>query len=180
MKLSRIGLVLVLTAFALPVFGQDVQYQMGGFAYQNRNNLWKSGGSVGWQSLAPAGTWWRNQAYVTRLSLTPDQQKKMDEVFQQTRIRLIDLTAALDKEEATLEPLLQADRLDEIKVGAQLDKIADARAELEKAHARMLLSIRQVLTPEQWKMLNGNGPRLEGYFKNIEKSKTLDLLRGKP
>jgi len=34
------------------------------------------------------------------------------------------------------------------------DKVADARAALEKANARMLLGIRQVLTPEQWSMLN--------------------------
>jgi Spy/CpxP family protein refolding chaperone len=97
--------------------------------------------SADWQNLVPSGTWWRNPANVARLSLTTDQQK------------LIDLTATLDKEEAILEPLLTADRLDEIKVAAQIDKVADARAELEKANAKMLLGIRQVLTPEQWTML---------------------------
>ena len=102
----------------------------------------------------PEGTWWRNQNYVSMLSLTTDQQKKMDEVFQQSRIKLIDLNAALDKEEAILEPMMEADRLDEGKVAAQIDKVADARAALEKANARMLLGIRQVLTPEQWSMLN--------------------------
>jgi Spy/CpxP family protein refolding chaperone len=109
--------------------------------------------SADWQNLVPSGTWWRNPANVARLSLTTDQQKRMDDVFQVSRIRLIDLTATLDKEEAILEPLLTADRLDEIKVAAQIDKVADARAELEKANAKMLLGIRQVLTPEQWTML---------------------------
>ena len=52
-----------------------------------------------------------------------------------------------------MEPLIKADRLDEIKVAAQIDKVADARAELEKANAKMLLGIRQVLTQEQWTML---------------------------
>jgi Spy/CpxP family protein refolding chaperone len=108
-------------------------------------------------TIFPEGTWWRNSPYVSMLSLTPDQQRKMDEVFQQSKLKLIDLNWALDKEEAILEPLMQADRLDEAKVTAQIDKVADARAALEKANARMLLGIRQVLTPEQWDMLNSWG-----------------------
>jgi len=108
------------------------------------------------KQLVPEGTWWRDQRYASVLSLTADQQKRMDEVFQQSRIRLIDLTATLDKEEAILEPLMQAERLDEARTAAQIDKVADARAELEKANARMLLGIRQVLTPEQWKMLDSS------------------------
>jgi Spy/CpxP family protein refolding chaperone len=102
----------------------------------------------------PEGAWWREQRYVSMLSLTTDQQKRMDAVFQQSRIRLIELTANLDKEEVILEPLMEADRLDEPRVVTQIDKVADARAELEKANARMLLGLRQVLTPEQWTMIN--------------------------
>ena len=36
---------------------------------------------------------------------------------------------------------------------AQIDKVAQARAELEKANARFLLALRAKLTPEQWKAL---------------------------
>jgi Spy/CpxP family protein refolding chaperone len=119
----------------------------------------------------PEGTWWRNQNYVSMLSLTTDQQKKMDEVFQQSRIKLIDLNAALDKEEAILEPMMEADRLDEGKVAAQIDKVADARAALEKANARMLLGIRQVLTPEQWSMLNVSNKWIGGPGWTVAKPK---------
>jgi hypothetical protein len=52
-----------------------------------------------------------------------------------------------------MEPLIEADQPDEGKILAQIDAIAQARAELEKANARMLLGIRQVLTPDQWKKL---------------------------
>jgi hypothetical protein len=37
--------------------------------------------------------------------------------------------------------------------------VAQARAELEKANARMLLGIRRVLTPDQWKKLQAETPR---------------------
>jgi Spy/CpxP family protein refolding chaperone len=53
-----------------------------------------------------------------------------------------------------LEPLVEnASPGDEAKILAQIDRVADARADLEKANARMLLAIREVLTPEQWSKL---------------------------
>jgi Spy/CpxP family protein refolding chaperone len=115
------------------------------------------------QILPPslAGRWWNLPQLAQRLSLTPDQQKKMDDVFQQNRLKLIDLTASLDKEEATLEPMVAADQPDPVKIRPQIDRVAQARAELEKANANMLLGIRLLLTPEQWKTLQavGTGPR---------------------
>jgi len=88
-----------------------------------------------------------------QLGLTADQLKKMDDVFQQTRLKLIDLNAGLQKEEVIMEPLIAAEQPDEAKIVAQIDKVAQARAELEKANARMLLGIRRVLTAEQWEKL---------------------------
>jgi hypothetical protein len=80
----------------------------------------------------------------------------MDDIFQQYRLRLIDLTASLKKEELMLEPLIDnGPPTPETapKMLNQVDRIADARAELEKANSRMLIGIFQVLTPEQWSKL---------------------------
>jgi Spy/CpxP family protein refolding chaperone len=106
----------------------------------------------------PPGRWWTDPAMVEKLGLTADQQKKMDALFQQHRLRLIDLSAALQKEEAIMEPLLETDHPEESRVLAQIDRIAQARAELEKANARMLLGLRSVLTQEQWKKLQAEAP----------------------
>jgi Spy/CpxP family protein refolding chaperone len=100
------------------------------------------------------GTWWREPNWIQTLNLTPDQQKKMDDAFRQNRIKLIDLTATLEKAELLLEPLVENVRPgDEAKILGQIDDVANARAELEKANARMLLAIREVLTQEQWSKL---------------------------
>jgi predicted RNase H-like HicB family nuclease len=48
------------------------------------------------------------------------------------------------KDEIGLEPLLAAEKPDEPKILAQIDRVAEARAELEKAHARMLPALRRV------------------------------------
>lgn len=109
----------------------------------------------------PPGKWWVDPAVVAHLGITADQQKRMEALFQENRLRFIDLTAALDKENAILEPLLQPDRPDEARILAQIDRIAQARAELEKANARFLLGIRNILTPEQWRRLQAehSGPQ---------------------
>lgn len=108
--------------------------------------------------VGPPGTWWRDPALVQKIGLTADQQKKIEDAFQQSRLHLIDLTAALDKEQVTMEPLLAADHPDEAKILVQIDRIAQARAELEKANARMLLGFRNVLSQDQWTRLRAGKP----------------------
>ncbi len=106
----------------------------------------------------PPGKWWNKPDLVARLKITADQQRRMDEVFQQNRDRLIDLHASLGKEEAALEPMMQAAQLDDSKILPQIDRIAQARFELEKTEARLLLGIRHVLTAEQWRALQAEAP----------------------
>ncbi len=106
----------------------------------------------------PEARWWVNPAVVQKIGLTQDQQKQIDGLYQKHRLKLIDTSAAVEREEAMLEPLLEADRPDEAKVLAQIDRVAQARAELEKAYARMLLGFRSVLTVEQWKKLQADRP----------------------
>jgi len=101
----------------------------------------------------PHGRWWTDPVLAKKLSLTEDQQKRMDALFQESRLKLIDLRATLQKQEVILQPLLGADQPDETQVLAQIDRVAQARAELEKANARMLLGLRRVLTSSQWKEL---------------------------
>ena len=112
--------------------------------------------------MGPPGRWWDRPEVAQKLNLTADQQKKMDEIFQQSRLKLIDQHAAVEKEEAILEPLLSTDQPDEGRILSQIDKVAQSRAELEKANARMLLGLRRVLTPEQWQTLRTMEPGPRG------------------
>ena len=115
--------------------------------------------------IGPEGMWWKNPMVVQRLTLTADQTKKMDDIFQQSRIQLIDLKANLEKQQVMLEPMLSANPLDTAKASAQIDKVAQARADLEKTNAKMLLNIRSVLTTDQWTKLRTHdfgGPGAQG------------------
>jgi Spy/CpxP family protein refolding chaperone len=103
------------------------------------------------------GKWWQNPLIVQQLNLTKQQQRRIEDIFQQNRIKLIDLAAALDREQAILDPLLSADNPQESKVLAQFDRVAEARVALEKANARMLWGFRTVLTADQWRDLQAQG-----------------------
>ena len=99
------------------------------------------------------GKWWKDSALMQKIGVSDDQIQKIEKIFQNHRLELIDLHATLEKQEVILEPLIEADQPDEAQVIAQIDKVAQARASLEKSNARMLLAIRRVLTVDQWKKL---------------------------
>jgi periplasmic protein CpxP/Spy len=99
------------------------------------------------------GRWWNNPKIVEQLKLTDEQRKAMDDIMLQHRETLIDLRASVDKAELGMEPLMGQDQPDEAKILSQIDTVAQARAELEKANARFLLALRGKLTPEQWKQV---------------------------
>ncbi|MGA9670816.1 MAG: Spy/CpxP family protein refolding chaperone [Terracidiphilus sp.] len=99
------------------------------------------------------GRFWNNPKVVEALKLTDDQRKAMDGILMEHREKLIDLRAGLQKAELGMEPLMGQDQPDEGRILAQIDQVAQARAELEKANARFLLALRSKLTPDQWKQV---------------------------
>jgi len=99
------------------------------------------------------GRWWNNPKIVETLKLTDEQRKGMDAILLQHREKLIDLRGNVEKAEIEMEPLMHEDQPNEAKILAQIDKVAQSRAELEKANARFLLAIRGKLTPDQWKQV---------------------------
>jgi Spy/CpxP family protein refolding chaperone len=113
---------------------------------------WGEGMRSGFR-IGPPGMWWHNPDLIQKLTLTPDQQKRMDDILQQSRLQLVDLRANVEKQELLMEPMLATNPPDTNKILAQIDHTAQARAELEKANAKMLLGIRNVLTPDQWSKL---------------------------
>jgi len=108
------------------------------------------------------GRWWNDPVMVEKLKLTDEQRKAMDGILFEHREKLIDMRAAVDKAELEMEPLMRDDQPNEARILAQIDKVAQARAELEKANARFLLALRGKLTPEQWKTLQADRANRHG------------------
>jgi len=117
----------------------------------------------GGHMMMPTGRWWKKAEVAKALGLNDAQVQKIEQIFLDSRIKLIDAHANLQKEEVKLEPLISADNPDEKAVLSAIDRITAARASEEKTFAEMAFAVRRVLTPEQWKKLRAMHP-MRGHF----------------
>lgn len=99
--------------------------------------------------LGPPGRWWDDKHFAKDLKLRADQQHKMDSIFEDHRADLLRHFETLEDEQNKLETLTRAKVLDEPALMAEIDRVAQARAELEKANTRYLIEIRNQMDPDQ-------------------------------
>lgn len=99
------------------------------------------------------GSWWRNPRVAEEIGLNDQQKQQLEEISQASRLKSIDLRADLEKQQVMLGPMLQTYHPDEAGVLAQVDKVSQARAALEKERVQTMLATRNVLTEEQWNKL---------------------------
>ena len=95
------------------------------------------------------GRWWDDKKTVKSLNLRSDQQQRMDGIFEANRGNLISLNENLQREQERFVAMPREDLQDETKVFAAIDRVAQARADLEKAKFHVLLQIRKEMDPQQ-------------------------------
>jgi Spy/CpxP family protein refolding chaperone len=157
-----VGSLLTVTSLAqrgtpnpIPTLSDDYRREVERFFVQTQNSG-RGGGPVivaSENSSFTAGAWWTNKALVDRLGLTDDQKNRIERAFENHRVRIVSTTEALEKEEAQLKQLLQAEPLDRNAVFSQVDRVILARGEMERENAAMTLEMREVLTRAQWVQL---------------------------
>ena len=101
---------------------------------------------------APAA-WWTDTALMTRLGLSDVQKARIENIFQTHRQNLTTSKDALEKEEGQLSKLLAADAIDRPSVFTQINKVIQARTDMERVNATMTLEMREQLTRAQWTQL---------------------------
>ena len=91
--------------------------------------------------------WWRDESVQRKLGLTPEQTRRIDDVFQNALPELRRAKRGLDDLERELSR--QVESTDDAGLLQQVDRVEAARAVLNKARTVMLLRIRRVLTADQ-------------------------------
>jgi Spy/CpxP family protein refolding chaperone len=104
-------------------------------------------------SELPDGKWWKRPRLAAAIGLTDDQVRQIEKIFVRSRPKLIDLRADLEKKQLALEESMEDRGLDRRVVERQIEAVENARAELQKTRALMILDMKQVLRPEQWEKL---------------------------
>jgi Spy/CpxP family protein refolding chaperone len=77
----------------------------------------------------------------------------MDIIFEQNRGALQARFESVRQAEMQMEELARSDAPDEAALFAQIDRVAQARAELEKTNTHLLLLLRKEMDAEQIKRL---------------------------
>jgi len=103
--------------------------------------------------LGPPGRWWDDRGFAKSLGLRPEQKKKMDDIFNANKGTILLRYQSLQQDEARLEDATREEQLDEASIFAAIDRVAQARASLEKANAHMLLLIRREMDKDQTERL---------------------------
>jgi len=104
--------------------------------------------------LGLGGRWWDDHGTAKKLNLNPDQQHRMDTIFETNWPTITNLYTNLQREQIGLASLSRTDLQDETKVFAAIDRVSQARTDLEKEYAHTFLQIRQQLDPQQLETLD--------------------------
>jgi len=143
-------------------FGATVQAQEP----RERLRVYSWTGTASWvtqdrtarSSFTLTGAWWTNTALLQRLGLTDDQKTRIERAYENHRSRIMSASEQLEKDEAQLAKLLDADPLDRNAALAQIDRVAQSRSEVERANSAMMLEMREHLTRAQWSQLSTQAP----------------------
>ena len=101
----------------------------------------------------PGGKWWRNPEVNKRITLGDEEKSKLDELFFQSRRKLIDLKRDVERERLEFEYLMEREALDESAVMKQFDKLEGARNALSTERFRFLLQVRKTVGFERFQKL---------------------------
>jgi len=103
--------------------------------------------------LGPGGRWWDDKHAAHSIGLKPEQQHKMDAVFNAQKAQLYNTYTVLKQQEAVLSKLQRASSPDKAALLAQIDKVTALRGELAKQSTALALALRDQLTPDQVKQM---------------------------
>lgn len=101
--------------------------------------------------------WW-DSPVVKDLNLSTEQLQKVQSTVHDSRSKLIDLRATVQKAELDVEDAFNAENFDAKRATAAVDRLASARAEANRSLALLSVNLRAVLTTEQWKELQKRRP----------------------
>lgn len=87
------------------------------------------------------------------IKLTDEQRGVIRTAIKESMTKFAEIQMDVSEQTDVLESLLEADRVDEAKVSAQLDKVLKLENEIKRLRLMAALKVKNALTPEQQKKL---------------------------
>ena len=97
--------------------------------------------------------WWQNDEIITRLNLSPEEIKELDDAYIESRQRMLEIKGRVEAERFKLEELLSRPEIDAAAIRKQNRKMESARSELASERFDFLLKSREILGHERFQKL---------------------------
>lgn len=98
-----------------------------------------------------------------KLGLSNDQIARLKDLAYETRKKMIDLRAGLQKEQLELRHLMQSGTEDMRRIRRQLDLVATKRADVQEARIAHWIASKNVLNKDQRELIKQGHPRLDRF-----------------
>ena len=104
----------------------------------------------------PAGKWWYNTKIQQNLNLSQNEIDQLDDLFAQSRRKLIKLKSEVENEQFELDQLLGKNKVDDAAVKKQFQKLEKARNKLANERLQFVVGVRNILGRDRFQQLKSN------------------------
>lgn len=101
----------------------------------------------------PPGKWWRLPELAEKLSLTKEEQEKMNSMYLELRRQMIDLRSQMAKERLELEELFESETFDATKCMERFKAMQEVMTKLGSERFKLLVHVRELLGPDRFRTL---------------------------
>ncbi|UCD78122.1 MAG: periplasmic heavy metal sensor [Desulfobacterales bacterium] len=104
----------------------------------------------------PAGKWWYNPKIQKNLNLNQKEVDELDNLFADSRRRLIKLKSEVENEQFELDQLLGKKKVNDADVKKQFQKLEQARKNLANERLEFVIGVRNILGANRFQQLKSN------------------------
>jgi Spy/CpxP family protein refolding chaperone len=110
-------------------------------------------GSVAQAQQGPPGRWWHSPQVVQELNLTDSEIRSLEQAFNESRLKMIQLKSDVEVEQHKLQMLLEKPKLDEAAVREQNRRLERARTALANERTSFIVEVRKIIGPARFQQL---------------------------
>jgi Spy/CpxP family protein refolding chaperone len=104
----------------------------------------------------PAGKWWYSSQIQKNLNLSKNEIGQLDQLFADSRIKLIKLKSEVESQQFELDQLLSKKKVDDADVKKQFHKLEQARKNLANERLNFVIGVRNILGADRFQQLKSN------------------------
>ncbi len=101
----------------------------------------------------PSGKWWKLPKIAKDLNITPEEQKKLNSMYAQTRRQMIDMKGELQKELLEIDLLFDEENFDKTACLNRFKKMQKARTDIAIEQFKFITEVRKLFGKERFEQL---------------------------